>query len=109
MNPIAPSLADLRNVQAGDHEHAALHGIDLQAPAGPVLALPGRIGIAKSNAVSVLSGLCRANASDLEAPGGGTLQRRRRVGMGVMLQGSSLPTRVFLLTARRFRRLHRMG
>jgi len=56
MDPNAPSLARLQQVQARYRDHTALHGIDLQVRAGQVRALLGRNGAGKSTAIGVLLG-----------------------------------------------------
>ncbi|WP_142807877.1 ABC transporter ATP-binding protein [Stenotrophomonas maltophilia] len=91
MDPIAPSLARLQQVQVRYRDHTALHGIDLQVRAGQVLALLGRNGAGKSTAISVLLGLRRADAGQVELLGGDPQQRASRLGLGVMLQSTSLP------------------
>ncbi|MDA5340944.1 ABC transporter ATP-binding protein [Stenotrophomonas maltophilia] len=91
MDPIAPSLARLQQVQVRYRDHTALHGIDLQVRAGQVLALLGRNGAGKSTAISVLLGLRRADAGEVELLGGDPQQRASRLGLGVMLQSTSLP------------------
>lgn len=91
MDPIAPSLARLQQVQVRYRDHTALHGIDLQVRAGQVLALLGRNGAGKSTAISVLLGLRRADAGQVELLGGDPQQRASRIGLGVMLQSTSLP------------------
>ncbi len=91
MDPIAPSLARLQQVQVRYRDHTALQGIDLQVRAGQVLALLGRNGAGKSTAISVLLGLRRADAGQVELLGGDPQQRSRRLGLGVMLQSTSLP------------------
>ena len=91
MDPIAPSLARLQQVQVRYRDHTALHGIDLQVRAGQVLALLGRNGAGKSTAISVLLGLRRADAGEVELLGGDPQQRTSRLGLGVMLQSTSLP------------------
>ncbi|HDS1139691.1 TPA: ABC transporter ATP-binding protein [Stenotrophomonas maltophilia] len=91
MDPIAPSLARLQQVQVRYRDHTALQGIDLQVRAGQVLALLGRNGAGKSTAIGVLLGLRRADAGQVELLGGDPQQRANRVGLGVMLQSTSLP------------------
>ncbi len=91
MDPIAPSLARLQQVQVRYRDHTALHGIDLQVRAGQVLALLGRNGAGKSTAISVLLGLRRADAGQVELLGGDPQQRASRLGLGVMLQSTNLP------------------
>ncbi|HDS1582079.1 ABC transporter ATP-binding protein [Stenotrophomonas maltophilia] len=91
MDPIAPSLARLQQVQVRYRDHTALQGIDLQVRAGQVLALLGRNGAGKSTAISVLLGLRRADAGQVELLGGDPQQRASRLGLGVMLQSTSLP------------------
>ncbi|PJL60699.1 ABC transporter ATP-binding protein [Stenotrophomonas maltophilia] len=91
MNPIAPSLARLQQVQVRYRDHTALHGIDLQVRAGQVLALLGRNGAGKSTAISVLLGLRRVDAGQVELLGGDPQHRASRLGLGVMLQSTSLP------------------
>ena len=91
MDPIAPSLAHLQQVQVRYRDHTALHGIDLQVRAGQVLALLGRNGAGKSTAISVLLGLRRADAGQVELLGGDPQQRACRLGLGLMLQSTSLP------------------
>ncbi|KAG1555260.1 hypothetical protein G6F50_012878 [Rhizopus delemar] len=91
MDPIAPSLARLQQVQVRYRDHTALHGIDLQVRVGQVLALLGRNGAGKSTAISVLLGLRRADAGEVELLGGDPQQRASRLGLGVMLQSTSLP------------------
>ncbi|HEL3778580.1 ABC transporter ATP-binding protein [Stenotrophomonas forensis] len=91
MDPIVPSLARLQQVQVRYRDHTALHGIDLQVRAGQVLALLGRNGAGKSTAISVLLGLRRADAGEVELLGGDPQQRASRLGLGVMLQSTSLP------------------
>nr|WP_180164395.1 ABC transporter ATP-binding protein [Stenotrophomonas sp. SbOxS2]NYT97511.1 ABC transporter ATP-binding protein [Stenotrophomonas sp. SbOxS2] len=91
MDPIAPSLSRLQQVQVRYRDHTALHGIDLQVRAGQVLALLGRNGAGKSTAISVLLGLRRADAGQVELLGGDPQQRDHRLGLGVMLQSTSLP------------------
>ena len=91
MDPIAPSLARLQQVQVRYRDHTALQGIDLQVRAGQVLALLGRNGAGKSTAISVLLGLRRADSGQVELLGGDPQQRRSRLGLGVMLQSTSLP------------------
>ena len=89
--PITAPLARLHQVQVHYAGHAALQGIDLQVRAGQVLALLGRNGAGKSTAISVLLGLRRADAGQVELLGGDPQQRASRVGLGVMLQSTSLP------------------
>ena len=91
MDPIAPSLARLQQVQVRYRDHTALHGIDLQVRAGQVLALLGRNGAGKSTAISVLLGLRRADGGQVELLGGDPQQGASRIGLGVMLQSTSLP------------------
>ncbi|WP_369521501.1 ATP-binding cassette domain-containing protein, partial [Escherichia coli] len=91
MDPIAPSLARLQQVQVRYRDHTALHGIDLQVRAGQVLALLGRNGAGKSTAISVLLGLRRVDAGQVELLGGDPQHRASRLGLGVMLQSTSLP------------------
>jgi len=91
MDPNVPSLARLQQVQVRYRDHTALQGVDLQVRAGQVLALLGRNGAGKSTAISVLLGLRRADAGHVELLGGDPQQRRHRVGLGVMLQSTSLP------------------
>ncbi|HDS0949911.1 TPA: ABC transporter ATP-binding protein [Stenotrophomonas maltophilia] len=87
----AVPLARLQQVQVHYAGHAALQGIDLQVRAGQVLALLGRNGAGKSTAISVLLGLRRADAGQVELLGGDPQQRASRLGLGVMLQSTSLP------------------
>jgi len=87
----AAPLARLQQVQVHYAGHAALQGIDLQVRAGQVLALLGRNGAGKSTAISVLLGLRRADAGQVELLGGDPQQRASRLGLGVMLQSTSLP------------------
>ncbi len=89
--PTTAPLARLHQVQVQYAGHAALQGIDLQVRAGQVLALLGRNGAGKSTAISVLLGLRRADAGQGELLGGDPQQRASRVGLGVMLQSTSLP------------------
>jgi len=89
--PTTAPLARLHQVQVQYAGHAALQGIDLQVRAGQVLALLGRNGAGKSTAISVLLGLRRADAGQVELLGGDPQQRASRVGLGVMLQSTSLP------------------
>ncbi|HYQ22610.1 ABC transporter ATP-binding protein [Stenotrophomonas sp.] len=89
--PTTATLARLHRVQVHYAGHAALQGIDLQVHAGQVLALLGRNGAGKSTAISVLLGLRRADAGQVELLGGDPQQRASRVGLGVMLQSTSLP------------------
>ncbi|WP_164273728.1 ABC transporter ATP-binding protein [Stenotrophomonas sp. B1-1] len=91
MDPIPPSLARLQQVQVHYGNHTALHGIDLQVRAGQVLALLGRNGAGKSTAISVLLGLRRADAGQVELLGGDPQQRASRLGLGLMLQSTNLP------------------
>ena len=89
--PTTAPLARLHQVQVHYAGHAALQGIDLQVRAGQVLALLGRNGAGKSTAISVLLGLRRADAGQVELLGGDPQQRASRLGLGVMLQSTSLP------------------
>ncbi|MHC1654543.1 ABC transporter ATP-binding protein [Stenotrophomonas maltophilia] len=89
--PTTALLARLHQVQVQYADHTALHGIDLQVRAGQVLALLGRNGAGKSTAISVLLGLRRADAGQVELLGGDPQQRASRLGLGVMLQSTSLP------------------
>ncbi|WMJ71356.1 ABC transporter ATP-binding protein [Stenotrophomonas sp. 24(2023)] len=91
MDDTAFPLACLRQVQVRYAGHAALKGIDLQVRAGQVLALLGRNGAGKSTAISVLLGLRRADAGAVQLLGGDPQQRRQRMGLGVMLQSTTLP------------------
>ncbi|WP_312708476.1 ABC transporter ATP-binding protein [Stenotrophomonas sp.] len=91
MDPIPPSLAHLQQVQVHYGDHTALHGIDLQVRAGQVLALLGRNGAGKSTAISVLLGLRRADAGQVQLLGGDPQQRASRLGLGLMLQSTNLP------------------
>lgn len=91
MDTIAPSLARLQQVQVRYRDHTALHGIDLQVRAGQVLAPLGRNGAGKSTAISVLLGLRRADAGQVELLGGDPQQRGHRLGPGAMLQSTRLP------------------
>lgn len=111
MDTIAPSLARLQQVQVRYRDHTALHGIDLQVRAGQVLALLGRNGAGKSTAISVLLGLRRADVGQVELLGGDPQQRDQRLGLGVMLQSTSLPPmlQVDELVAQACRRLRRVG
>ena len=56
-----------------------------------MLALLGRNGAGKSTAISVLLGLRRADGGQVELLGGDPQQRASRIGLGVMLQSTSLP------------------
>lgn len=91
MDPIPPSLAHLQQVRVHYGDHTALHGIDLQVRAGQVLALLGRNGAGKSTAISVLLGLRRADAGQVQLLDGDPQQRASRLGLGLMLQSTNLP------------------
>ena len=65
MDPIAPSLARLQQVQVRYRDHTALHGIDLQVRAGQVLALLGRNGAGKSTLFKLLTGKLQPTAGQI--------------------------------------------
>lgn len=84
-------LARLRAAHKRYGAAPALAGVDLDIPAGQVLALLGPNGAGKSTAIGLLLGLLRADAGTVELFGEkpGSLAVRRRI--GVMLQSASLP------------------
>jgi ABC-2 type transport system ATP-binding protein len=69
----------------------ALDGLDLMLHRGELLALLGPNGAGKSTAISLLLGLVRADAGQVELFGRDPQQIDARRRIGVMLQSASLP------------------
>jgi branched-chain amino acid transport system ATP-binding protein len=63
------NLIELRRVRAAYDELEVLHGIDLQVPAGQVLAVLGPNGAGKSTLLRVMAGLHRPSSGDLVVGG----------------------------------------
>lgn len=84
-------LARLRGVRHQYGRTLALDGLDLALPAGQVLALLGPNGAGKTTAISLLLGLQRPQAGQVELFGlpPQDLAARRRI--GVMLQAGAVP------------------
>jgi len=87
----ASPLARLHDAQVHYGSVAALQDVSFSLHRGEVLALLGRNGAGKSTAISLLLGLRRADAGQVELLGGDPQQRASRLGLGVMLQSTSLP------------------
>lgn len=87
----SPALARLRGVRHQYGRTLALDGLDLALPAGQVLALLGPNGAGKTTAISLLLGLQRPQAGQVELFGlpPQDLAARRRI--GVMLQTAAVP------------------
>lgn len=84
-------LARLRGVRHQYGRTLALDGLDLALPAGQVLAMLGPNGAGKTTAISLLLGLQRPQAGQVELFGlpPQDLAARRRI--GVMLQAGAVP------------------
>lgn len=85
------TLAQLQGVHKRYGGTAALAGLDLKLEAGRVLALLGPNGAGKTTAVSVLLGLCKADAGQATVFGQSPQSLAVRRSMGVMLQSAGLP------------------
>ncbi len=85
------TLAQLQGVHKRYGDAAALAGLDLKLEAGRVLALLGPNGAGKTTAVSVLLGLCEADAGRVSVFGESPRSLAVRRGIGVMLQSAGLP------------------
>ena len=92
-----PPLARLRAARKHYGSIPALTGIDLDIPAGQVLALLGPNGAGKSTAIALLLGLLAPDAGEVELFGQNPQHHATRQRIGVMLQTASLPN---TLTAR---------
>jgi ABC-2 type transport system ATP-binding protein len=92
MNAVAPTpvLARLRGVRHHYGKTRALDALDLEVPAGQVLALLGPNGAGKTTAISLLLGLQCPDAGSAELFGMSPrlLEARRRI--GVMLQSAGI-------------------
>jgi ABC-2 type transport system ATP-binding protein len=86
--PLAVSVRDLR-VRYGIIE--AINGLDLDIPAGQLLALLGPNGAGKSTAVMCLLGLRKPTSGDLTVAGMAPAQAVRAGRVGAMLQVAGLP------------------
>ncbi|WP_313174413.1 ABC transporter ATP-binding protein [Stenotrophomonas sp.] len=84
-------LASLQGVHKRYGAVRALDGVDLELRAGQVLALLGPNGAGKTTAISLLLGLLRADAGQVQLFGHDPQQLAARRGIGVMLQSAALP------------------
>lgn len=84
-------LASLQGVHKHYGAVRALDGVDLELRAGQVLALLGPNGAGKTTAISLLLGLLRADAGQVQLFGHDPQQLAARRGIGVMLQSAALP------------------
>lgn len=81
-------VLEMNAVHAGYGNTPILHGVDLQVPAGTVLALLGRNGMGKTTTISTIAGVVPATAGSITLDGTditrtGTV-RRGRLGVGLV-------------------------
>lgn len=88
-----PSPVLARLLGAGKRYGAvqALDGVDLEIPAGQVLAVLGANGAGKTTALGLLTGRLSPDAGRAELFGGDPRDPAMRRGIGVMLQDGALP------------------
>jgi len=89
-SPIPP-LARLQDAQKRYGKVQALAGLDLDIPAGQLLALLGPNGAGKTTAIALLLGLQQADAGRAELFGLDPRQLAARRHIGVMLQSAAVP------------------
>ncbi|MFC4762264.1 ABC transporter ATP-binding protein [Dyella koreensis] len=91
MNTTAIPVARLASVVKRYGALTAVDGLDLMLHRGELLALLGPNGAGKSTAISLLLGLVRADAGQVELFGQDPQQIVARRRIGVMLQSATLP------------------
>lgn len=91
MNTTAIPVARLASVVKRYGALTAIDGLDLMLHRGELLALLGPNGAGKSTAISLLLGLVRADAGQVELFGQDPQQIVARRRIGVMLQSATLP------------------
>ncbi|SFS05340.1 ABC-2 type transport system ATP-binding protein [Dyella sp. OK004] len=91
MNTTAIPVARLASVVKRYGALTAVDGLDLMLHRGELLALLGPNGAGKSTAISLLLGLVRADAGQVELFGQDPQQLVARRRIGVMLQSATLP------------------
>ncbi|WP_368565112.1 ABC transporter ATP-binding protein [Pseudoxanthomonas sp. UTMC 1351] len=90
-NPaVLPVLGQLQAAQKSYGKVRALAGIDLEVPAGQLLALLGPNGAGKTTAIALLLGLQRADAGQATLFGLDPQQLTARRRVGVMLQSAGI-------------------
>lgn len=78
-DPSPPAAVRLTDVSAGYGARAALADIDLEVPAGSLMAIIGPNGAGKSTLLKVIAGLLKPFSGSVEVLGGPPIREARRV------------------------------